>query len=67
MPLFARPHYMSDATQFINHLHQQRPTLDAEQYAGRARLWDQDLDRDEEADLDAGTVAQQPYVYQTKG
>lgn len=40
MSIFARPHYMSDATQFINQLKTQRPELDAQQVAGRALLWD---------------------------
>ena len=45
----------------------QKPDLEAEQRAGRALLWDKAIDRDAQAEIDAGTVSQQPYVYQTKG
>ena len=45
MNLFARPHYVSDATQFIESLKQQRPELEAEQRQGRALLWDKAIDR----------------------
>ena len=34
MSIFARPHYTSDATQFIEQLKQQKPALDAQQQAG---------------------------------
>jgi Protein of unknown function (DUF3460) len=53
-------------TSFIDTLKAQRPTLEAEQRAGRARLWDKALDRDSEAEWRDAKVAQQPYVYQTK-
>ena len=43
-----------------------KPTLEAEQRAGRALLWDKAIDRDAQADFEAGEVAQQPYVYQTQ-
>jgi Protein of unknown function (DUF3460) len=65
MPLFWKP-YKSDVTQFIEQLKAQRPTLEAEQRAGRALLWDRAIDRAAEADYDAAKVPQQPYVYQTK-
>jgi len=65
MSIFARKHYTSDTTDFIAELKQKRPTLDAEQRAGRALLWDQKVDRDAWSDYDAGEVAQKPYVYQT--
>jgi Protein of unknown function (DUF3460) len=65
MPLFWKP-YRSDVTSFIDTLKAQRPTLEAEQRAGRARLWDKALDRDSEAEWRDAKVAQQPYVYQTK-
>ena len=67
MSIFARPHYQSDATQFITQLREQKPTLEAEQRAGRALLWDKAIDRALQAELDAATVPQQPYVYQTHG
>ncbi len=65
MPLFWKP-YQSDATQFIEQLKHDRPTTEAEQRAGRALLWDRQLDRDEIADFGQARVPQQPYVYQTK-
>lgn len=67
MSIFARPHYSSEATQFIEELKAKKPTLEAEQRQGRALLWDKKLDATEQADyLDAG-VAQPPYVYGTSG
>ncbi|WPB55280.1 DUF3460 family protein [Xylophilus sp. GOD-11R] len=65
MPFFQRKHYTSEATDFINDLKKQRPTLDAEQRAGRALLWDKKVDRDAWSDYDAGEIKQKPYVYQT--
>lgn len=66
MSIFGRPHYTSDATQFIEKLRAQKPTLEAEQRAGRALLWDKQIDRQTQAEFEAAAVAQQPYVYQTK-
>jgi uncharacterized protein DUF3460 len=64
MPLFWKP-YTSEITQFIEEMKAKKPTLEAEQRAGRGLLWDRDIDRDEQAEYDAAHVAQQPYVYQT--
>ncbi len=64
MPLFWKP-YKSDVTQFIDQLKAQRPTLEAEQRAGRALLWDREQDRAAQAGFNAARVAQKPYVYQT--
>lgn len=64
MPLFWKP-YKSDVGSFIDELKAKKPTLEAEQSAGRALLWDRKLDRDALAEYDAAKVAQQPYVYQT--
>jgi Protein of unknown function (DUF3460) len=65
MPLFWKP-YRSDVTQFIDELKTRKPTLEAEQRAGRARLWDRAQDRKATADWQDAEVPQQPYVYQTK-
>ncbi|MDM4764556.1 DUF3460 family protein [Pelomonas sp. SE-A7] len=65
MPLFWKP-YKSEVTQFIDELKAKKPTLEAEQRAGRALLWDKPVDRDAQADFRAARVAQQAYVYQTK-
>ena len=66
MPLFWKP-YKSEVTNFIEQLKAQRPTLEAEQRAGRALLWDKEQDRSAHAGFNDARVAQQPYVYQTKG
>jgi hypothetical protein len=65
MPLFWKP-YKSDVTSFIDELRAQKPTLEAEQRAGRALLWDKSLDRSAQADWQEAAVPQQAYVYQTK-
>ena len=66
MPLFWKP-YKSDVTQFIDQLRQQDPQLEQRQRDGRALLWDKDQDREAQAGYRQARVAQQPYVYQTKG
>ncbi len=65
MPLFWKP-YTSDTTNFIEQLKAAKPTLEAEQRAGRALLWDRAIDREAQADWADARVPQQPYVYQTK-
>lgn len=65
MSIFARKHYTSDATDFLNKLKEDNPQMDAGQRAGRALLWDKKVDRDAWSDYDAGEVKQKPYVYQT--
>lgn len=64
MPLFWKP-YQSDVTQFIEELKAAKPTLEAEQRAGRALLWDRPQDREALAEQRAARVPQKPYVYQT--
>ena len=66
MSIFRRPHYTSEITNFIEEMKQKKPTLEAEQRAGRALLWDRQIDRNAEAEYRAANVPQQPYVYQTK-
>jgi hypothetical protein len=65
MSFFRRPDYTSDATQFINQLKADKPTLEAEQRAGRALLWDKKIVATEQADYLESRVAQQSYVYRT--
>jgi Protein of unknown function (DUF3460) len=65
MPLFWKP-YRSDVTDFIGDLKAKKPTLEAEQRAGRALLWDKAIDREVQAENRAAQVPQQAYVYQTK-
>ena len=64
MPRFWKP-YKSDVTNFIEQLKAAKPTLEAEQRAGRALLWDRAIDRQAQADWNDARVPQQPYVYQT--
>ncbi|QHJ00655.1 DUF3460 family protein [Xylophilus rhododendri] len=65
MSIFQRKHYTSEVTDFLNDLKKQHPSLDAEQVAGRALLWDKKIDRDAWEGYDAGEIKQKPYVYQT--
>lgn len=66
MPLFWKP-YTSEVTQLVAELKAKKPQLEAEQRAGRALLWDKQLDRRQQAEWQQAKVAQQPYVYQTQG
>jgi Protein of unknown function (DUF3460) len=65
MPFFWKP-YKSDVTNFIEELKARKPSLEDEQRAGRALLWDRALDRSVLAEWQDAEVPQQPYVYQTK-
>jgi hypothetical protein len=64
MPLFWKP-YKSDVSNFIDQMKAKRPTLEAEQRAGRSLLWDRAPDRESQDEWRDARVAQQPYVYQT--
>jgi hypothetical protein len=64
MPFFWKP-YKSDVTNFIETLKASKPTLEDEQRAGRALLWDRAIDRTAAAEWREARVPQQPYVYQT--
>jgi hypothetical protein len=66
MSFFARPHYSSEITNFIEEMKEKKPSLEAEQRAGRALLWDKHLDRNLQTEYSAAKVPQQPYVYQTR-
>jgi len=65
MPLFWKP-YKSDVSNFIDELKARKPTLEAEQRAGRALLWDRAIDRTAQSEWKDAKVPQQAYVYQTK-
>ena len=65
MSIFRRPDYRSDTTQFIDQLKAAQPDLEARQRAGRALLWDKNLDRTLHSEYAQGRVAQKPYVYLT--
>jgi Protein of unknown function (DUF3460) len=61
--IFRRPHYESEVTHFIDGLKTAKPSLESEQRAGRALLWDKNLDRSALADYADANVPQKPYVY----
>ena len=63
--IFRRPDYQSDTTLFIDQLKAAKPTLEAEQRAGRALLWDKNIDRNLQTNISEGDIAQPAYVYQT--
>lgn len=65
MPLFWKP-YVSDVTAFIETLKEEKPSLEAEQRAGRALLWDRRIDQQAQKEFKQARVPQQAYVYQTK-
>ena len=65
MPLFWKP-YKSEVTAFIDELRAKKPTLEAEQRAGRALLWDRAPDREAQAEWREAQVRQGGYVYQTE-
>jgi Protein of unknown function (DUF3460) len=66
MSIFGRPHYTSDATQFIDQLKAARPELEEGQRQGRSLLWDKQIDREFQRQAEAAQVPQKPYVYQTE-
>ena len=63
MSFFARPPYRSEITDFIDQLKAKKPTLEAEQRAGRALLWDKPQDATAQSEFRAARVAQPAYVY----
>ncbi len=65
MSFFRRAHYTSEITSFIEEMKEKKPTLEAEQRAGRALLWDKHLDRGLLDEYGEARVPMQPYVYQT--
>ena len=65
MPLFWKP-YTSDVTAFLDKLKAERPTLEDEQRAGRALLWEKRIDREAQTEYKESRIPQQPYVYQTR-
>ena len=65
MSLLQRTHYTSEITSFIDGLKAKKPTLEAEQRAGRAIWWDKNLNLADQADYGEARVSQQAYVYGT--
>ncbi len=65
--LFRRSDYTSDTTQFIEQLKTDQPGLEARQRAGRALLWDKQVDRNAQGEWSEARIAQKPYVYGSGG
>ena len=63
--IFRRPDYKSEVTQFIDKMKTDKPALESSQRAGRALLWDKNVDRSAWSEYRAAQVEQKPYVYQT--
>ena len=63
MHIFRRPDYQSEITQFIEQLKTDKPSMEAGQLAGRALLWDKNVDRSALAAYRDADVPQKPYVY----
>jgi hypothetical protein len=55
--------YQSEITQFINQYKAQHPGTEARQRDGRARLWDKQIDAQDQDGFRAARVPQEPYVY----
>ena len=67
MPMLPSRHYVSDHTQFIKKLLEDKPGLLKKQAEGRQIFWDKTPDAlAQEARMDEGRVAQTAYVYQTE-
>ena len=65
MSLFRRPDYHSEVSLFLDQLKINKPTLEAEQRAGRALLWDKNLNQADQTDYEEARVSQASYVYGT--
>ena len=63
MSIFARPHYTSEATNFIEQLKKDKPQLDAQQQQPGRLQWDKEVDAADRQDYRAGNVPQKAYVY----
>lgn len=63
MSFFARDPYKSEVSIFIDELKTRKPSLESEQRAGRALLWDKAIDRTAQAEWAKVRVPQDPYVY----
>ena len=57
--------YESDATVFLNQFKKEHPEVEQKQLEGRARLWDKEVDVEQQEQFKAARVYQKPYVYQT--
>lgn len=58
--------YESELTKFLNQFKAEHPGTEASQRAGRFRLWDKELNTEQQEGYRAAKVAQDPYVYYQK-
>ncbi|MFA7437463.1 DUF3460 family protein [Castellaniella sp.] len=56
-------HYESPLTQFLKQYKTQHADTEARQRAGRGRLWDVELDPEQQEGFRGAYVPQDPYVY----
>ena len=67
MPMLPARNYVSDHTQFIKKLMEEKPELPKQQREGREIWWDKTpQELSDLANMDERRVAQTPYVYQTE-
>ena len=64
MPMLPSRNYVSEHTQFIRKLIEEKPDLARKQREGRSIWWDKTPDElAERRDMDERSVPQRPYVY----
>lgn len=61
----SRKNYESEATLFLKQYKKDHPETMQKQLEGRARLWDKEVDTEQQEQYKAARVYQKPYVYQT--
>lgn len=61
----SKKNYESEATIFLKQLKKDHPELEQKQREGRARLWDKEVDTEQQEQFKVARVYQKPYVYQT--
>lgn len=64
--IFQRPAYTSEITKAIETMKEQQPRLEQQQLAGRARLWDVQVNTRLNRQQEKARVQQGAYVYQTQ-
>jgi hypothetical protein len=67
MHIFYRPHYVSEATLFLNQLKANNPEIEVGQRKGLSLLWNKTVDSAAWVGYRAARVAQKPYVYLNEG
>jgi len=66
MPMLPARHYVSEPTEFLRKLIEEKPELDRERREGREIWWDKTPDElMERRRMDERSVPQRPYVYGT--